>query len=1276
MKPNLPLATRLTLVFMLFALAIISGVGWLSYASGRDSLHTATVSELHATALEKQAALNAWVDDRQAAVVTLSTSLSVQEALAAYAAATPGSLEAQSAHARLAAELHVYTDQRKFLALLVLEPAEGQVIAASDETEEGKFREDQPYFINGKNGPYVQNLYYSTALQAPAMTVSAPILDENGSLLAVLAGRLNLEELNAIINRRSGLRYSDEAFLVTSSNLFATQPRLAPDQAVLLRGVHTEAVNRCLQRNSGVLSTLDYRGIPALVAYRWLPERGLCLIVKMNEAEALAPVRTFGRTVAVAGGITLLAAFLLAVGLARAITGPLLALQAGTARIAQGELSLHLPETAPGELGQLARAFNGMAASISLKDAQLRAHAQTLEQKVEERTRALQESHNKLARAELVGQIGSWEWNIPENQVTWSDGLYKIFGLTPHEFGATYEAYLGRVHPEDLDYVRRTVNTAFEVGGAFEFESRIVRQDGQVRHLYTRGEMLFAGQGNPAHMIGIASDITERVQAEQSMRLSEEHYRLLFTGIRHGFALHEVICDEAGTAVDYRFLEVNPAYETLTGLRADHLIGHTVLEILPGTERHWIETFGHVALTGESVQFSNYSRELGRYYEVSAYRPQPGQFAVIFMDVTERKQGELKLQESEERYRSLFENMLSGYSYCQMLYDQNHVPEDFIYLNVNDSFDKLTGLGPVEGKKVSEVIPGIRESNPELLEIYARVAQSGQPERFETHIASLGIWFSISVHSPKQDYFVAVFDNITERRQAEAALRESEASLKKSQSVSHVGDWSWDVQPNRVTWSDEMYRIFGLDPENFGGDLNEIISTAIHPDDRDAVLRANAAVMTEQKPQALEYRVVWPDGSIRNIWAVPGDKFTDAHGTILKLTGIVQDITERKLAEEALRLENERFLRFTNSNIVGVAIAEADGRIALANDYYLNILGVTREDFLAGKVDWRRFTPPDWLPADEKALRQLSERGICEPYEKEYIRADGTRIPVYIADALLPGPEGQIAAFILDITERKRAEQALQQVTEDLRRSNAELEQFAYVASHDLQEPLRMVSSYVQLLARRYQGRLDGDADEFISYAVDGAKRMQNLINDLLTYSRVGTRGNNVASVSGEHLLDEAKANLQMTIEESGATITHDALPVVRGDPIQLALVFQNLLGNAIKFRGAELPCIHISSRQEADEWVFSVHDNGIGIDPQFAERIFVIFQRLHDRSTYSGTGIGLAVCKRIVLRHGGRIWVESQPGNGATFYFTLPSLEKSKMLIEENHENTKHQTH
>jgi signal transduction histidine kinase len=251
--------------------------------------------------------------------------------------------------------------------------------------------------------------------------------------------------------------------------------------------------------------------------------------------------------------------------------------------------------------------------------------------------------------------------------------------------------------------------------------------------------------------------------------------------------------------------------------------------------------------------------------------------------------------------------------------------------------------------------------------------------------------------------------------------------------------------------------------------------------------------------------------------------------------------------------------------------------------------------------------------------------------------------------------------LVRDNRDLALSRKALEESIAELARSNADLQQFAYVASHDLKEPLRMVASYTQLLARRYKGKLDADADEFIRYAVDGANRMQWLINDLLAYSRVSVQDKAFEEVDCNGVLDEVLSNLQMAVEESLAVVTRDSLPRVMADRVQLGQLFQNLIGNAIKFHGKEPPRVYVSVERRPNEWLFSIRDNGVGLDPEYAERIFVIFQRLHDRNEYPGPGIGLAICKKIVERHGGRIWVESQAGQGATFYFTLPIIGQSR---------------
>jgi len=248
---------------------------------------------------------------------------------------------------------------------------------------------------------------------------------------------------------------------------------------------------------------------------------------------------------------------------------------------------------------------------------------------------------------------------------------------------------------------------------------------------------------------------------------------------------------------------------------------------------------------------------------------------------------------------------------------------------------------------------------------------------------------------------------------------------------------------------------------------------------------------------------------------------------------------------------------------------------------------------------------------------------------------------------------------IRNIATRKAAEKHLAMKLEELFRSNQDLEQFAAIASHDLQEPLRMVASYTQLLSRRYKGKLDSDADEFIAFAVDGATRMQQLIQDLLAYSRVSSRGAELLEISSEDALKKAIKNLGGAIQESGAVVTNDALPNVLADESQLVQLFQNLVGNAIKYQKSGAPCVHVSAVKNGNrKWMFSVKDNGLGIEPQFFERIFGMFQRLHKREEFSGTGIGLAICKKIVERHGGTISVESQPGQGSTFHFSLDATE------------------
>ncbi len=379
----------------------------------------------------------------------------------------------------------------------------------------------------------------------------------------------------------------------------------------------------------------------------------------------------------------------------------------------------------------------------------------------------------------------------------------------------------------------------------------------------------------------------------------------------------------------------------------------------------------------------------------------------------------------------------------------------------------------------------------------------------------------------------------------------------------------------------------------------------------------------------------------------------DEDGNIACIVCTAKDITERKKAEQALSQERDLLQALIDNIPDSIYFKDDKNRFVRVNKTKAEHSGTTPENMI-GKTDF------DFLPkkeakecfADDNRVMR-SNRPLSDKIEK-ITHKDGTEYWFSVTKIPRHNERGEVIGTMgisRDISGLKKTQ-------EELGRSNAELENFAYIASHDLQEPLRMVSSYLQLLERRYKGRFDSDADEFISYAVDGASRMEGMINDLLEYSRVSTKAKPFKPTECEAVLERTLDNLKIAIEESRAVVTHTPLPTVMADGIQLVQLFQNLIGNAIKFRDKKPPQIHLSAKEQNSKWLFSVRDNGIGISPEYIERIFQVFQRLHSRADYPGTGIGLAVCKRIVEHHGGRIWVESQSGKGSTFYFTIPIRE------------------
>jgi signal transduction histidine kinase/HAMP domain-containing protein len=388
------------------------------------------------------------------------------------------------------------------------------------------------------------------------------------------------------------------------------------------------------------------------------------------------------------------------------------------------------------------------------------------------------------------------------------------------------------------------------------------------------------------------------------------------------------------------------------------------------------------------------------------------------------------------------------------------------------------------------------------------------------------------------------------------------------------------------------------------------------------------------------------------------DKMTESlKTTTVSRNKLIEEITKRKLAEEKIR-EQSVFLRNTIESLTHpfYVIDIKDYTIKMANS------AAARAGALGKGTTCYALTHRSDKPCGGKdhqcPVEEIKETNQPAVVEHTHYDKDGNQrifelhaYPIFDAEGNL----SQVIEYSWDITDRKQAEEKLKKTLLDLERSNKELQQFAYVASHDLQEPLRAVASYTQLLKRRYKDKLDENANVFMQFAVDGAIRMQRLIDDLLMFSRIGAKGKLFEPTDFHLVLGQAITNLRVATEETHAIITNDDMPTATADASHVTQLFQNLIGNAIKFRSQETPHIHLSAELKGNEWLFSVRDNGIGIDPQYKEKIFKIFQRLHSIDEYPGTGIGLAICERIVERHGGKIWVESEVGKGSTFYFTIP---------------------
>ena len=911
------------------------------------------------------------------------------------------------------------------------------------------------------------------------------------------------------------------------------------------------------------------------------------------------------------------------------------------------------------------------------------ARAEETLRKSEEKYRSLYESsRDGIVSADMKGQILDVNQAYLDMLGYSKDELRKLAyqQLTPLKW-----------HESDADIMK---NQVLARGYSNVFEKEFIRKDGTIFPISIRVWLMKNEQEQPVGTWAIVRDITEHKRVEAELRKGEERYRAFIVA-----TAQVVWTTNAGGEVVVDL----PSWRELTGHSEEAIKGWGWIEAVHPDDRERAAQAWTKAVEAKSPYENEFRvRKYDGSYPLFFARGIPvleadgsiREWVGTCTDITERKRTEAELKKHREHLEELVEERtadlkrtnetleteITGRKRAEEASKENSVFVSTLlntipvpvfykdtegrYIGFNKSFEEFFGQTQQElaGKSVFEIAPR------QLAEVYhakdLELLQHSGSQVYESQVEDVrGVVRDVVFHKAAftdpdgrvRGLIGAILD-ITGRKRAEDALRASQQII----------EGIINAIPVRVFWKDKNLVYLGCnaalardagfaDPKDIIGkddyQMGWRDQAELYRGDDRQVIESGCSKFLIEEPQTT------PEGNIITLLTskIP---LRSPTGEISGVLGTYMDITERKLVEKALAYKTMLLEAHLQTTISGILAVDSFGHTVFFNKRFGELWRIPQH-ILDEKNDAKML---------EYALTQVKDpaefsRKVAYLYEHrdekcrdEIEFADGRCFDRYSSPLL--DAEGTYHGriwYFYDITERKRAKEKLKLTLADLERSNKELEQFAYVASHDLQEPLRMVSSYTQLLARRYQGKLGADADEFIAYAVDGANRMQGLINDLLAYSRVGTRAKGFEPADCAAVLEQALANLKAAIDKDGAVVTHDPLPTVMADNLQLVQLFQNLIGNAIKFHVEEPPRIHVSAEQKGNEWVFSVRDNGIGIDPQYAERIFVIFQRLHAREEYPGTGIGLAICKKIVERRGGRIWVESQPGTGSTFYFTIP---------------------
>jgi len=837
---------------------------------------------------------------------------------------------------------------------------------------------------------------------------------------------------------------------------------------------------------------------------------------------------------------------------------------------------------------------------------------------------------------------GTWDWNIQTGAVVLNERWAEIMGRTLNELEPIdINTWINSVHPDDLPMANAALEKHFKGElNYFDVEFRQPHKNGSWMWVNARGKVIeWNKDGKPMQMSGTHLDITERKLSEIMYRDEKERI--------------STILDMVGDPIfvkdnDHRITLANRAFYDIFGMDEKSVIGYTLVEAVPESERHhFLKVDRSVLDTGipdlreEELTVGDHTRTI--ITRKIRFIDQSGKIFMVgsIHDITERKQAEKALIENEEKFR-----MLLNKSPFPMVIADLHSNVEL----TNESFKTLIGYSEQDISNVNDwrnlAYPDEKYRN-EMKNCWQEETENALRENrlVEPYEAKIRCKdgsdriFSI-IDTQIGDKYLIVYSDLTQRIKAE---EERDRFFNVSLDLLCVAGTDGYFKQMNPAWEEVLgWTITELKAKPF--------FDFIHPDDINLTLKEVEKLATGVPAIRFTNRYQCKDGTYK--WLTWN---TAPFGEVLY--AVATDVTDLKNAQDKVTELLGRLNLALEGGNVGIWEWDLATDETIWDNRMEAMFGLAPGTF-DGTYDAfkKRLVPDDveiTVEAIEKALSgeksyDIVHRSKWDSGEIRFINAKA------IVAKNSKGYNERMIGVCYDVTELKVAEQNLQMIADELKRSNHELEQFAYVASHDLQQPLRMVTSYTQLLEKKYKDQIDEKANLYIHYAVDGAKRMQVLINDLLAYSRVASKGEAFSLIDTNEVVKNSLSNLEMMIREKDAKISFENLPEIFGDSTQIQSLFQNLIENAIKYSGDRRPEIHISAKSKGNKQIFSVKDNGIGIDAKFQEKVFVIFQRLHTRDEYSGTGIGLAICKRIVNRHGGEIWFESEKDKGTTFYFSM----------------------